>query len=70
MAPDRPFSAWVYMLVTPLLGEAPWAYHLLLMLLRWGAAVQVLAAAQAAARRRLAAYCLCRRDPDVDLPRL
>lgn len=40
VAPDRPFSAWVYMLFTPLLGETPWAYHLLLMLLRWGAAVQ------------------------------
>ncbi|NLG99428.1 MAG: hypothetical protein GX491_18900 [Chloroflexi bacterium] len=39
VAPDRPFSAWVYMLFTPLLGETPWAYHILLLMLRWSAAV-------------------------------
>lgn len=35
VAPDRPFSAWVYMLFTPLLGENIWAYHILLLTLRW-----------------------------------
>lgn len=39
VAPDRPFSAWVYMLFTPLLGENTWAYHILLLVLRWSAAV-------------------------------
>lgn len=39
VAPDRPFSAWVYMLFTPLLGENIWAYHILLLLLRMLAAV-------------------------------
>lgn len=39
VAPDRPLSAWVYMLFTPLLGETPLAYHLLLLLLRGSAAL-------------------------------
>lgn len=36
---DRPFSAWVYLLVTPLFGETVWAYHLYLLILRWLCAV-------------------------------
>jgi len=35
VAPDRPFSAWIYQLYTPLLGETVWAYHLLILVLRW-----------------------------------
>ncbi|KPL76557.1 hypothetical protein ADN00_11410 [Ornatilinea apprima] len=35
---DRPFSAWVYMLFTPLFGEWVAGYHLLLLGLRWLAA--------------------------------
>ncbi|NPV85556.1 MAG: hypothetical protein HPY45_06055 [Anaerolineae bacterium] len=35
VAADRPLSAWVYMLFTPLLGENVWAYQLLVLLLRW-----------------------------------
>jgi hypothetical protein len=33
VAMDRPFSAWIYTLITPLLSESVWAYHLLLTLL-------------------------------------
>ncbi|MCD4672489.1 MAG: hypothetical protein K8R77_07495, partial [Anaerolineaceae bacterium] len=29
VAVDRPFSAWIYMLSTPLFGETIWLYHLL-----------------------------------------
>ena len=36
VAADRPFSGWVYTLVTPILGESPLGYHLLLLVLRWG----------------------------------
>jgi hypothetical protein len=36
---DRPFSAWIYLLATPILGERVWAYHLFLVLLRWMSAV-------------------------------
>ena len=36
VAADRPFSGWVYTLVTPILGENPLGYHLLLLVLRWG----------------------------------
>ncbi len=39
VAPDRPFSAWVYQLFTPVFGETVWAYHLLVLLLRWLAAL-------------------------------
>lgn len=35
VAVDRPFSAWIYMLSTPLFGETIWPYHLLLLVLRW-----------------------------------
>lgn len=38
---DRPFSAWIYLLSTPVLGETVWAYHLFLALLRWVCAVLV-----------------------------
>ncbi len=36
---DRPFSAWIYLLATPILGETVWGYHLFLALLRWVDAV-------------------------------
>ncbi len=39
VAPDRPFSAWIYQLYTPLLGETVWAYHALILLLRWFSAL-------------------------------
>lgn len=32
---DRPFSAWLYLLITPIFGEVVWPYHLLLVILRW-----------------------------------
>lgn len=38
VAADRPFSAWVYMLFTPIFGEWMAGYHLLLLGLRWLAA--------------------------------
>ncbi|NPV58017.1 MAG: hypothetical protein HPY76_15295, partial [Anaerolineae bacterium] len=36
---DRPFSFWIYTLITPILGESIWAYHLLLLLVRWAGAL-------------------------------
>ena len=39
VAADRPLSAWVYILTTSLLGEKVWAYHVLLLILRWLGAV-------------------------------
>ena len=35
VAVDRPFSAWIYILTTPIFGENVWPYHLLLLGLRW-----------------------------------
>jgi hypothetical protein len=35
VAVDRPFSAWIYVLTTPIFGENAWPYHLLLLGLRW-----------------------------------
>jgi len=35
VAVDRPFSAWIYILTTPVFGESAWPYHLLLLGLRW-----------------------------------
>lgn len=32
---DRPFSAFIYLLLGPLLGEKVWAYHLALLIFRW-----------------------------------
>ena len=32
---DRPFSFWIYSLITPLLGETIYPYHVLLLLVRW-----------------------------------
>jgi len=37
----RPFSAWVFILTTPILGETPLGYHVLALLLRWVGAVGV-----------------------------
>ena len=39
VAVDRPFSAWIYVLTTPIFGEASWPYHLLLLGLRWLSAI-------------------------------
>ncbi|HMD88412.1 MAG TPA: hypothetical protein VKF38_04555 [Anaerolineaceae bacterium] len=39
VAADRPLSAWVYVLISSLLGENIWAYHVLLLTLRWLGAV-------------------------------
>ncbi|HEY3474099.1 MAG TPA: hypothetical protein VGK56_05775, partial [Anaerolineales bacterium] len=36
---DRPFSAWTYILFVPLLGTAPFAWHVFALLLRWLTAV-------------------------------
>lgn len=35
VAPDRPLSAWIYILTTFLFKETYWLYHLLLFVLRW-----------------------------------
>jgi len=35
VAVDRPFSAWIYILTTPIFGETSWPYHLLMLALRW-----------------------------------
>lgn len=35
----RPFAPWIYLLITPLLGEHIWAYHLLLLFLRWASTI-------------------------------
>lgn len=35
VAVDRPFSAWIYMLSTPVFGETVWLYHVFLLALRW-----------------------------------
>lgn len=32
---DRPFSAWTYILTTPLLGSKPFNWHIFTLLLRW-----------------------------------
>jgi hypothetical protein len=37
----RPFSAWIFILTTPILGESPLGYHILALLLRWAGAVAV-----------------------------
>jgi NADH:ubiquinone oxidoreductase subunit 6 (subunit J) len=37
----RPFSAWVFILTTPILGESPLGYHILSLLLRWAGSVAV-----------------------------
>ncbi|MGB8253112.1 MAG: hypothetical protein WCF08_07830, partial [Anaerolineaceae bacterium] len=37
----RPFSAWVFILTTPILGESPLGYHVLSLILRWAGAVGV-----------------------------
>lgn len=39
VAVDRPFSAWVYVLTGAVFGEHVWAYHLLMLVLRWLSAV-------------------------------
>jgi hypothetical protein len=39
VAVDRPFSAWVYTLATPLLGETALPYHVTMLVLRWLSAV-------------------------------
>ena len=36
---DRPFSAWTYILTAPILGTAPFAWHVFTLLLRWATAV-------------------------------
>ncbi|MDZ4159594.1 MAG: hypothetical protein U1B80_07375, partial [Anaerolineaceae bacterium] len=36
---DRPYSGWIYMLVTPLFGTTIWLYHVLMLALRWLSAV-------------------------------
>lgn len=36
---DRPFSAWTYILFSPILGTTPLAWHLFTLLLRWLTAV-------------------------------
>jgi len=41
VAADRPFSAWVYALTTPIFGEMALPYHLFLLALRWLSAVLV-----------------------------
>ncbi len=41
VAIDRPFSAWVYIIATPLFGDAVLPYHLLLLVLRWVSSVLV-----------------------------
>ncbi|HSB67087.1 MAG TPA: hypothetical protein VLD65_10940 [Anaerolineales bacterium] len=35
VAIDRPYSAWIYILATGVIGERIWAYHLLALLLRY-----------------------------------
>jgi hypothetical protein len=35
VAMDRPFSAWIYILSTAMIGEHIWAYHVLALLLRF-----------------------------------
>lgn len=35
----RPFSAWVFVLTTSILGESPIGYHILALLLRWAGSV-------------------------------
>lgn len=41
VAADRPFSAWIYALTTPVFGESALPYHVLLLVLRWLSAVLV-----------------------------
>jgi len=41
VAVDRPYSAWIYTLITPIFGTQPWPYHLFLLCLRWLSAVLV-----------------------------
>jgi hypothetical protein len=35
VANDRPYSAWIYSLLTYALGEKVWAYHVFFLVLRW-----------------------------------
>lgn len=35
VAVDRPFSAWIYILTSPVFGETIWPYHVFLLGLRW-----------------------------------
>jgi hypothetical protein len=37
----RPFSAWVFILTTSILGESPLGYHILALVLRWAGSVGV-----------------------------
>ncbi len=37
----RPFSAWVFILTTSILGESPLGYHILAFVLRWAGSVGV-----------------------------
>jgi len=39
VAIDRPFSAWIYVITTPIFGVTAWPYHAFLLLLRWLSAV-------------------------------
>ncbi len=39
VAADRPFSGWVYWLVSPLFGENAAPYHVFLLILRWASGV-------------------------------
>ena len=32
---ERPFSAWTYILMMPILGTTPWVWHIFALLLRW-----------------------------------
>ena len=38
---DRPFSAWTYIVFSPLLGDRPWIWQVFTLLLRWMTAVFV-----------------------------
>jgi hypothetical protein len=37
----RPFSAWVFILTTSILGESPLGYHILALVLRWSGSIGV-----------------------------
>ena len=39
VAPDRPFSAWIFVATTTLFGFNPLGYHVLALVLRWAGAV-------------------------------
>ncbi len=40
-AGDRPISAWTHILLTPLLGQAPFGWHIFTLAMRWLSAVAV-----------------------------